>query len=226
MHRQVGLFEIADRGTIFLDEIGEMGLDMQVKLLRVLQNQEFRRIGGSQTVKVDVRVIAATNKDLKAEVEKGRFRPDLFYRLNVIALEVPPLRERLEEVPDLVESFQGRLQREKGLTVKPFQPEAVARLQKCRWLGNVRELENAVERLILLAQGPEVTASDVEEHLADRAPLDSPFAPTLTLDEVKRIHIAGVLKANGGNKMRTARALGINVKTLYNLIRSLDIPVP
>jgi DNA-binding NtrC family response regulator len=102
----------------------------------------------------------------------------------------------------------------------------VTRLQKCRWLGNVRELENAVERLVLLAQGPEVTAQDVEEHLADDSPLDSPFAPTLTLDEVKRIHIASVLKTNNGNKMRTARLLGINVKTLYNLIKSLNIPLP
>jgi DNA-binding NtrC family response regulator len=225
VQRQVGLFEIAHQGTIFLDEIGEMGLDMQVKLLRVLQSQEFRRIGGSQTLKVDVRVIAATNRDLKEEVEKHRFRADLFYRLNVILLEIPPLRDRLEEVPELVSIFCERFHREKGLPRKSFQPEAVARMQKCRWLGNVRELENAVERLILLAQGTEVAASDVEEHLADGAPLDSPFAPTLSLDEVKRIHIATVLKANQGNKMRTARLLGINVKTLYNLIKSLNIPV-
>ncbi len=224
VQRQVGLFEISNRGTIFLDEIGEMGLDMQVKLLRVLQNQEFRRIGGSQTLQVDVRVIAATNRDLKDEVEKNRFRADLFYRLNVICLEIPPLRDRLEEVPDLVESFCARFNTERGLPQKRFSAEAVTRLQKCRWLGNVRELENAVERLILLAQGPEVTLADVEEHLADDAPLDSPFAPTLTLDEVKRIHIAAVLKANGGNKMRSARLLGINVKTLYNLIKSLNIP--
>jgi two-component system, NtrC family, response regulator HydG len=224
-HRQAGLFEIADRGTIFLDEIGEMGLDMQVKLLRVLQNHEFRRIGGSQTLKVNVRVIAATNKDLKAEVEKKRFRPDLYYRLNVIALEIPPLRERLEEVPDLIDSFNERLLREKGIARKEFSPEAVSRLQKCRWLGNVRELENAVERLVLLATSSQVEASDVEEHLADDAPLDSPFAATMTLDEVKRVHIAAVLKENRGNKMKTARLLGINVKTLYNLIKSLNIPL-
>jgi len=226
VQRQVGLFEIADRGTIFLDEIGEMGLDMQVKLLRVLQHQEFRRIGGSQTLKVDVRVIAATNRDLKADVDARRFRADLYYRLNVIALEIPPLRERLEEVPELIEIFCEKLDREKGLPRKSFHTDAVARLQKCRWLGNVRELENAVERLVLLAQGMEVTAQDVEEHLADDTPLDSPFAPTLTLDEVKRVHIASVLKANNGNKMRTARLLGINVKTLYNLIKSLNIPLP
>jgi two-component system, NtrC family, response regulator HydG len=201
-----------------------MGLDMQVKLLRVLQNHEFRRIGGSQTLKVDVRVIAATNRDLKAEVEKKRFRADLFYRLNVIALEIPPLRERLEEVPALIESFCSRLEREKGIARKPFSMEAILRMQKCRWLGNVRELENAVERLVLLAAGAEVTGDDVGEHLADDGPLDSPFTPTLTLDEVKRIHIAAVLKANNGNKMRTARLLGINVKTLYNLIKGLNIP--
>ncbi len=224
-HRQVGLFEIADRGTIFLDEIGEMGLDMQVKLLRVLQNHEFRRIGGSQTIKVNVRVIAATNRELKAEVECKRFRADLFYRLNVIALEIPPLRERLEEVPDLIESFCERLRVGKGIPRKSFSPEAILRMQKCRWLGNVRELENAVERLALLAVGQEVTAADVDEHLTDDTPLESPFSPTLTLDEVKRIHIARVLKENNGNKMRTARLLGINVKTLYNLIKSLNIPL-
>ncbi len=224
VQRQVGLFEISNRGTIFLDEIGEMGLDMQVKLLRVLQNQEFRRIGGSQTLQVDVRVIAATNRDLKTEVEKNRFRADLFYRLNVICLEIPPLRDRLEEVPELLENFCTRFNTERGLPQKRFVPEAVVRMQKCRWPGNVRELENAVERLILLAQGAEVTLADVEEHLADDAPLDSPFAPTLTLDEVKRIHIAAVMKSNGGNKMKSARLLGINVKTLYNLIKSLNIP--
>ncbi len=220
-----GKFELANHGTIFLDEIGEMGLDMQVKLLRVLQNREFRRIGGSHTLKVDVRVIAATNRELKAEVERKRFRPDLFYRLNVISLEIPPLRERLEEVPELIASFCERLEREKGIQQKTFSADAVVRMQKCRWPGNVRELENAVERLVLLAPGPSVTPADVEEHLADTTPIESPFTPTLTLDEVKRIHIAAALKQNGGNKMRTARLLGINVKTLYNLIKSLSIPL-
>lgn len=176
-------------------------------------------------MRVDVRVIAATNHDLKADVDAKVFRADLFYRLNVICLEIPPLRERLEEVPALVEVFCERLAREKGLRRKVFQPSAVERLQKCRWLGNVRELENAVERLVLLTTGDEITTGEVEEHLEDKDPQESPFAPTLTLDEVKSVHIAAVLKANGGNKMRTARLLGINVKTLYNLIKSLEINI-
>jgi two-component system response regulator HydG len=225
VHRQVGLFEIADQGTIFLDEIGEMSLDMQVKLLRVLQFREFRRIGGSQVVKVDVRVVAATNKDLKAEVEKKHFRADLFYRLNVIALEVPPLRERLEEIPELIEFFCERFAREKNVSRKTFTPEAVQKMQKCRWTGNVRELENAVERSLLLSKESVVTADELDEYLGESGDLgvESKFEPTLTLDEVKRIHIAKVLRENGGNKMRTARTLKINVKTLYNLIRKLDI---
>ena len=225
IHRQVGLFEIADQGTIFLDEIGEMSLDMQVKLLRVLQFREFRRIGGSQVVKVDVRVIAATNKDLKAEVEQNRFRTDLFYRLNVISLEIPPLRERLEEIPDLIESFCERLARERNVPRKAFSSEAVEKMQKLRWTGNVRELENVVERMLLLSKGQVVEAVELDEYLggAADAALDSKFEPTLTLDEVKRVHITNVLRQNAGNKMRTARILRINVKTLYNLMKKLEI---
>jgi two-component system response regulator HydG len=225
IHRQVGLFEIADQGTIFLDEIGEMSLDMQVKLLRVLQFREFRRIGGSQVVKVDVRVIAATNKDLKTEVEQSRFRTDLFYRLNVIALEIPPLRERLEEIPDLIESFCERLARERNVPRKAFTTEAIEKMQKLRWTGNVRELENVVERMILLSKGEVVEAVELDEYLggAADAALDSKFEATLTLDEVKRVHISNVLRQNAGNKMRTARILRINVKTLYNLMKKLEI---
>lgn len=226
VHRQVGLFEIADQGTIFLDEVGEMSPDMQVKLLRVLQFREFRRIGGSQLVKVDVRVIAATNKELKIEVEQKLFRSDLYYRLNVISLEVPPLRERLEELPALVEIFAERISREQRAPRKHFTPEAIGELQKYRWTGNVRELENSIERLILLSKKETVEASDLEEHLGKSSiGLEgSPtFLPSLTLDEVKRIHIGNVLRENEGNKMKTARVLKINVKTLYNLMKRLGI---
>ncbi len=227
IQRQIGLFEVADKGTIFLDEIGEMSLDMQVKLLRVLQFREFRRVGGSKVVKVDVRVIAATNKDLAIEVEQKNFRADLFYRLNVIRLDIPPLRERPEEIPDLVRFFSVRFKEQQGLCGKRFSEGAIERLQKCSWKGNVRELENAVERLILLTKGDVVEVQDVEENLDGGVELaaESQFAPSLTLDEVKKIHIAGVLKANGGNKMKTARNLQINVKTLYNLIKSRGITV-
>ncbi len=226
VHRQVGLFEIADQGTIFLDEVGEMSLDMQVKLLRVLQFREFRRIGGSQVVKVDVRVIAATNKELKSEVENKLFRSDLYYRLNVIALEVPPLRDRLEEIPALVETFADRISREQGAPRKHFTPDAILELKKYRWTGNVRELENSIERLILLSKKEIIEACDLEEHLGATSVAPNgaaAFLPSLTLDEVKRIHIANVIRENGGNKMKTARSLKINVKTLYNLMKRLGI---
>lgn len=225
VQRQIGLFEVADKSTIFLDEIGEMSPDMQVKLLRVLQFREFRRIGGSHVTKVDVRVIAATNKDLMEEVKAGNFRADLFYRINVICLAIPPLRDRVEEIPRLVEFFAQRLTEERQMASKMFSEEAVQKLQKYRWTGNVRELENAVERLLLLGKGDTITGGDVEEHLdGTREPkMDRVFAPTLTLDEVKKIHIANVLRVNEGNKMKTARMLKINVKTLYNLIKNLNI---
>lgn len=223
--RQIGLFEIAEKGTIFLDEIAEMHLEMQVKLLRVLQERTIRRIGARQNTQVDVRVVAATNRELKAEVENNRFRPDLYYRLNVISLIIPPLCERLEDIPDLIEFFINRFHKEKGLPKKRFHEETLVKLQKMRWVGNVREIENAVERLILLSPNEEVLPQDVDEHVEGGQPSsESPFSPTLTLDEVKKIHLTNVLDANEGNKMRTARVLGINVKTLYNLIQKLDIP--
>jgi DNA-binding NtrC family response regulator len=183
------------------------------------------RVGGQRPVRVDVRIIAATNRDLARAIRDGSFRPDLFYRLNVIALEVPPLRERLEEIPDLIESFCDKISRERGTPLKLFTPDAVQRMQKYRWTGNVRELENAVERLILLSKKEVVGAEDLDEHLGQSADLvmESRFQPNLTLDEVKRIHIASVLKENSGNKMKTARTLKINVKTLYNLMKKLEI---
>ena len=224
--RQIGLFEAADRGTIFLDEIAEMDLDMQVKLLRVLQEQTFRRIGGKNPVKVNVRVIAATNRDLKTEVENKRFRADLYYRINVISVEMVPLRERIEDIEELVTWFAQRFHREKGLPLKTFAPETIQRMMQLRWVGNVRELENLVERLLLLSSGDVVEPGDLVEYhteVINDVPSE-PLDPRLTLDDVKKIHIANVLKANEGNKMKSARMLGINIKTLYNLIQRLDIP--
>ena len=240
-----GLFEVADHGTIFLDEIGEMGLEMQVKLLRFLQSREFRRVGGSEVIKVNVRVIAASNRDLKEEVARGRFRMDLFYRLNVITLLVPPLRDRPEEIPLLVDHFVRKLSAEHNLTPRRFTPEAVARLRSLPWPGNVRELENAVERLLLLAPGEEVNERDLAEFLEleegenvgsgySGEPATSFEAPEAgsfpkawpTLAEVERSHIEKALQAFNWNKMRTARALGINVKTLYNKIRAYKLIQP
>lgn len=224
VHRQMGLFEIANGGSIFLDEIAEMNLDMQVKLLRVLQERTFRRIGGKNNLQVDVRVIAAANRDLEVEVEAKRFRADLYYRLNVISLKVPPVRERLEDIPELVKFFTARLHKEKNLPKKKFHPDTIKRMQQLRWIGNVREIENVVERLVLLTSNDEILPEELGEHIADRSPSnDSPYEVSMTLDEVKKIHIANVLGTNEGNKMKTARMLGINVKTLYNLIQRLNI---
>jgi len=228
--RQKGLFELADGGTIFLDEVAEIATDLQVNLLRVLQNREVRRLGSSEISKVDVRVVAATNRDLGEAVVEGRFRSDLFWRLNVISLRIPPLRERVDEIPPLIDHFVEKLE-ERGIPPKPFAPEAIARLELYRWPGNVRELENAVERLLLLSRGDRVEARDIDDCLDGlRSPLECGSAPpsamppaTLSLADLERIHIANVLRENGGNKMRSARTLGINVKTLYNKIRAYGI---
>ena len=222
--RHQGLFEVADGGTIFLDEIGEMGPELQVKLLRVLENQEFRRIGGSKTIQVDVRVIAATNKDLAREVEEGGFRSDLYYRLNVIRLQLPPLRSRVEEIVSLIDNFQA--QKFPAERRKVFQRDAIEALEGYPWPGNVRELENTVERAVILTRASEVTAADVGRFLPAPSAAAAPSFPVhMSLAEIERIHITAVLKEQKGNKVRSAKTLGINVKTLYNKIKAYDIDV-
>jgi DNA-binding NtrC family response regulator len=214
-----GLFEEASRGTLFLDEIGDMGPGLQAKLLRVLQDGEIRPVGSTQAVKVDVRVIAATNKDLRREMEEGRFRRDLYYRLNVIPIAIPPLRERREDIPLLAEAFlRKRTDRRHTLT-----PGAVRRLQACRWEGNARELENVIERALALAEGPEIRAEDLpmdeegpkEGADVGHALVESAIERQLTLRELEDRYIAEVLRMTRGNKVRAARVLGINRRTLY-----------
>ncbi|GIW72935.1 MAG: acetoacetate metabolism regulatory protein AtoC [Planctomycetota bacterium] len=223
----VGLFEVADKGTIFLDEIGELPLDLQVKLLRVLETNEFRRVGSNRVQRADVRVIAATNRKLVEEVRAGRFREDLYYRLNVICITVPPLRRRPEEIPPLVELFVERARR-RGLRPRRFTPEALEVLQRHPWPGNVRELENLVERALILARGEQIGAEDLPRFLAAPSALparadeedgDYPLA------EMERRHIIRALCRNRFNKLKTARRLGINVKTLYNKIKAYQIDV-
>jgi DNA-binding NtrC family response regulator len=214
-----GLFEKADGGTLFLDEIGDMGLALQGKLLRVLQDREIRPVGGTQSVRVDVRIIAATNRDLEAEIAEGRFREDLFYRLNVIPLHIPPLRERSEDVPALVEAF---LRRHGEGRARYFSPEAMRRLAEHPWRGNARELENVVERALALSDadvlGPEDVplpgcasggASRGDDFLREAA------ARGLTLHDLDELYTEEVLKRTGGNKVQAARILGIDRKTLY-----------
>ncbi len=215
-----GLFEKANGGTLFLDEIGDMGLALQGKLLRVLQDGEIRPVGGTQSVKVDARIVAATNKDLKVEMEEGRFREDLFYRLAVIPLHIPPLRERPEDIPLLVEAF---VRKHVPGSRRRMSPEALDLLKTCEWKGNARELENAVERALALTDAEEIGPADLPlgSH-GDREPeageglmLRAAVARRVTLRELEERYIEEILKVTGGNKVRAAKILGIDRKTLY-----------
>ncbi len=227
LDRRQGLFEIAGGGTVFLDEVGEMTPAMQVKVLRVLQSGEFRRLGGSGVLKADVRVLAASNRDLQTEVREGRFRLDLYYRLNVVTLELPPLRQRTSDIPALVDHFSARLKGRRGLGECEFSSGALKLLAGLQWEGNVRELENLVERLHLLSNSSIIGSAEIKEHLQHGLcePVVDEVDSSASLEEVKRAHVAKALAANKGNKTKTARQLGINVKTLYNLVRKLGIEV-
>lgn len=215
--RREGRFLAADKGTIFLDEVGEIPLAMQVKLLRVIQERELQRVGGDQTVKVDVRILAATNRDLRQEVEEGRFRQDLYYRLNVVSLQLPPLRERSEDIPLLAMHFLKMFAERNAKIVKGFTPAAMDRLLKYSWPGNVRELENAVERAVVLLIGEYVSERELppsltEESEAGKTPKRD-FG-NMTLEEIERMAVLDTLEQVGGNKSEAARRLGINRKTL------------
>ncbi len=218
-----GLFELAHRGTLFLDEVGDMSPAMQAKLLQVLDDGELRRVGGTKTRKVDVRVVAASNKDLQAEVKAKRFREDLLFRLNVIHLKVPRLAERREDIPALIAHFLDRF-RLPGRPRKRISPEATQLLMAYSWPGNVRELANTVEGLTLLAPGDEIRADDLPPNLRPAVPLklgdsDSP----LPMSEIERLHIIRTLRYTEGKKAPAARLLKIDVKTLSNKIKSYDI---
>jgi two-component system, NtrC family, response regulator AtoC len=214
-----GLFEKADGGTLFLDEVGDMGLGLQGKLLRVLQDREIRPVGGTQSLRVDVRIIAATNRDLGAEIAAGRFREDLFYRLDVIPVHIPPLRERAEDIPALVEGF---LRRHADGRRRFFSPEAMERLIVHPWRGNARELENVVERALALSDEETLAPEDIPlpGGPAREAPRGEDFlaaaaAHGMTLHELSERYTEQVLRATGGNKVQAARILGIDRKTLY-----------
>jgi len=207
-----GLFHQANGGTLFLDEIGDLPLPLQPKLLRVLENREVLPLGESRPVPVDVRVIAATNQDLETRISRGEFRQDLFYRLNVITLRLPPLRERLEDLPDLVEHFLDLHCEQYGLPRKRLTEEALAVLRGHTWPGNIRELAHVLARVVLLSEGEEISA-----HLIRRALQKGGESPPglLSLREVERQHILRVLEALGGDKRKAAEILGIDLSTLY-----------
>ena len=221
MARKEGRFELADGGTLFLDEIGEISPSVQVKLLRVLQQREFERGGGTQTVKVDVRIVAATHKDLVAEVKAGRFREDLYYRLNVVAVTLPPLRERKSDIPALVNHFLEKYSDAYGKDVRGMAPGTLQALLSYDWPGNIRELENAIERAVVLAPGNELTTDDLPPVLRGPRPMDaspSSLIPGATLAQIEREAILRTLEMVGGSTTRAAEILGISVrKVQYRL---------
>jgi two-component system, NtrC family, response regulator HydG len=224
--RREGRFRQADGGTLFLDEIGETSSAMQAKLLRVIQEREFQRVGGDETLSVDVRILAATNRDLKAEVKNGKFREDLFYRLNVVTVEVPPLSARHEDIPLLAQYFMERFAARNRKTVKGFTPQAMDLLIKHNWPGNVRELENAVERSVILLAGDYITERELPLSITQtgdggRREAARPeneglgLTGSQSLETIEKEAILATLSETGGNKSETARRLGINRKTLH-----------
>jgi DNA-binding NtrC family response regulator len=220
-HARMGRFELADGGTLFLDEIVELSPSVQVKLLRVLQERAFERVGGSKTLTVDIRVIAASNRDLETEVEAGNFRRDLFYRLNVVPLVLPPLRERREDIPGLAAHFAAKAAEKHGRATPQLSAELIDSLHEYDWPGNVRELENLMERLVLLDRQPALGLEFLPEKMLKALP--APGVPGETTFEgeiiaLKRRLIAGALEAEGGNKVAAAKRLGISRSYLHRLI--------
>jgi DNA-binding NtrC family response regulator len=217
-----GKFEVANRGTLFLDEIGEMSTNIQVHLLRVLEEKEFTRVGGNEPIKVDVRVISATNRDIKQAVASGRFREDLYYRLNVVNIELPPLQERREDIPLLAQHFLKKFAVENQKEIAGFSPEATDFLLRYDWPGNVRELENTIERAVILAQNPLIEVADLPQQNLVPA---HPISPEISLKQVEKNHILNVLTETGGNYTEAARILGISRMTLYNKAKAYGLNV-
>ncbi|MGH7545940.1 MAG: sigma-54-dependent transcriptional regulator [Gemmatimonadota bacterium] len=221
-----GLFVAAGGGSFFLDEVAEMTPALQVKLLRVLQEREVIPVGSTEAVKVDVRIIAATNRDLEEEIRRGTFRTDLYYRLNVIAIHLPPLRERRGDISLLAEHFLDSLGEERAVGTKQLTEEAVKALMEYDWPGNVRELENALERAVVMTSGPTIGVESLPRRVVEPAPVPvvserPPANPTL--EAVERAYIAWVLRAEGGNKTRAAEVLGIDPSTLYRKIARYEL---
>jgi DNA-binding NtrC family response regulator len=215
-----GRLEMADAGTLFLDEIGDISMKMQIDLLRVLETHEFTRVGGTISLQSDFRVIAATHRDLQEVIQQKSFRQDLFYRLNVVPIQVPPLRERQEDVAPLAHHFLRRFATETNKKIDSIHPEALEAMRNYAWPGNVRELENAIERAVVVEKGRQIKLADL--------PFVSPEADKmetekLSLEEMERHHIARILTAEGGNISTTARVLGINRTTLYHKIKKYGL---
>ena len=226
-----GLFDQADHGTLFLDEVGEMSPASQVKLLRVLQDNEFRRVGGNTTLKVDVRILAATNRDLRLAMANGQFREDLYYRLNVFQIDLPPLRERGEDIPLLAHYFLDIYSRRSGKNLTGIDSKAMYQLTHYPWPGNVRELENIIQRAVALAEDDPIQVVDLPRHLreATMPQLGAPSAPALVLPEglrledLERLYIEQTLARTGGNVSRTAKLLGISRSTMWRKMKQYGL---
>ncbi|MBN2553875.1 MAG: sigma-54-dependent Fis family transcriptional regulator [Spirochaetales bacterium] len=222
--RRRGRFELAHMGTIFLDEIGEISQNVQIKLLRVLEDKTFERVGGEETIEVDARVIAATNRELKSAIEQGEFREDLYYRLNVVNIHIPPLRERKEDIPLLMAAFVREFSRENGKNIEAIEPKARMVLYNYSWPGNVRELRNCIESAVVMSKSNIITVDDLPPHV--RSDSDQEFlriSTGSTLADIEREVIRATLTQAGGNKTRAAETLGIGRKTLHRKIQEYGL---
>ncbi|MHC4476604.1 MAG: sigma-54-dependent transcriptional regulator [Planctomycetota bacterium] len=220
VERRIGKFEAADKGTLFLDEIGEIDRNAQVHLLRAIEEKKITRVGGNEETEVDVRIIAATNRDLRAMVEQAQFREDLYYRLHVVTIDLPALRDRPEDILPLAEHFLKKYAKENNRSVKTFAPEVVEFMLNYHWRGNVRELENMVERAVILSKEKAITLAEFPPGLASPT-----LAQERTLEALERNHIQKVLEETGGNIARSAKTLGIHRMTLYNKLKKYGIRV-
>ena len=218
-----GLFEEASGGTIFLDEIGEMAFDLQAKLLRILETGEFIKIGDTKPTKVDVRIIAATNRDLEKEIEQGHFREDLFYRLSVFQIHLPALRERVEDIPLHIKAFVSAFSSKMGKNIRTISPEYIDALKKRAWKGNVRELRNAIERSLIIADGDTLTLDALPLNMQTSSAASTESYSGFDLSGVEKMHIQKVLKYTKGNKTETSRLLGIGLTTLYRKIEEYGL---
>lgn len=230
IERKIGKFEMADKGTLFLDEIGDMSMATQSKVLRVIETQTFQRVGGNKNIKVDTRIIAATNKDLLSEVQKDTFREDLFFRLNVICINCPPLRERLEDIPLLVEYFISTISTETGLKPKEISPEVIKRFQNYAWYGNIRELRNVIERIMIMVPTRYVQFEDIEKagiFQSQKISKELDYFSYKTLKEAKeafeRDYIIRKLKENNWNISKTAETIAVERSSLHKKIKSYEI---
>lgn len=228
--RRRGRFELADGGSLFLDEIGEIDAAIQVKILRVLEERSFERVGGQETIETDTRLIAATNRNLRSMMEQGKFREDLFYRLFVVVIRIPPLRERAEDIPLLIQHFLQNSAKENGRKIEAITPDAMQMLTAYPWPGNVRELRNAVERMVVLSRSDRITLRDVPVEIREgtsstgrNTASASPVASPLSIDAAEKNLIVRALKSTGGNRTRAAEQLGISRRTLHRKLHEYGL---